>query len=167
MINEVGMDILVDNLDIKGGEELKMRTVQYMQQKAEQPPQPDPLQQAVEVEKEKNQGQMIIEAEKVKVKREENETKAAVQAAEMAIKEQEAHINYLKVLNDLEEKHRRLAIEENAHDSALSNEAIGLAIDVAAQHHDMYMREKEHEHEVNSSQQEMQIAQQQAKQPQG
>ena len=145
MINNVGMDIIVDNLDIKGVEELKMRTMQYMQQKSEQPPKPDPLELAVEVEQEKNRAQAMNEAEKIAVKREENESKDALNAAEMAIKEQEAHINFLKVLNELEEKHRRLALDENAADSAQSEMAIQHALDIATTHHDMHMREEEHD----------------------
>lgn len=159
-LNDEGMDIVLSNIDIHGGEELKERAVKWMADKKAQPPKPDPLEQAVEVEREKNRGQLMNDAEKIKLKREENDSKTAVQAAEMAIKEQEAHINYLKVLNELEEKHRRLAIDENAHDSAVSNEAISLAIDIASTNHDMNMREKEHAAEV-------QMQQQQAQQPQG
>lgn len=153
VINNVGLDILLDNIDIKGSEELKMRTSEFMQQKAQQPPKPDPLEMAVEVEREKNRGQLMNDAEKIKLKREEIEMKSAFQTADVAVKEQEAHINWLKVLNELEEKHRRLALEENAHDSAVSNEAIGLALDIASSNHDMHMREKEHEAEVAAQQQ--------------
>jgi Phage P22-like portal protein len=144
-INSDGLEILLENIDIKGIENLKERAAKFMQNMKEQPPQPDPLQQAVEVEREKNQGQLMNEAEKIKQKREEAQAKQAMQGAEMAIKEQEAHIMFLKVLNELEEKHRRLALEENAHDSQLSKDAIQLAVDITAQHHDMSMREKEHE----------------------
>jgi hypothetical protein len=153
-MNNEGLDIWLDNLDIKGVEELKERAQKYMEAKKQQPPKPDPIEQAVEVEREKNRGQLMNDAEKIKVKREENEAKEAANAAELAIKEQEAHIEMLKVMNDLEEKHRRLALEENAHDSALSNEAIQVAVDIAKQSHDMHMRERELE-----AQQEQQQAQ--------
>jgi hypothetical protein len=153
MINEIGMDIVVDNLDIQGGEELKQRTSNYMKQRAEQPPKPDVIEMAVQVEQEKNRGKLMNEAESIKQKREEVEGKLAIQSAEMAIREQEAHINYVKVLNELEDKNRRLAIDENAHDSAQSNEAINLALDIARSNHEMQMREKEHETEVVAQQQ--------------
>ncbi len=162
------LDVAADNLDIKGAETVKQRAITFMKAKKEQPPKPDPLEQAVEVEREKNRGQLMNEAEKIKLKREEIESKSASNAAEMAIKEQEAHIQYLKVLNELEEKHRRLAIDENAHDSALSDSAIKLALDVASSQHDMHMREKEHEAEVSIAQKEQeQAAQSQAGAPQG
>ena len=156
MINSVGMDIVVDNLDIQGAEELKQRTAQYMQQKANAPQKPDPIEMALQVEQEKNRGQLMNEAEKIRQKREEFEGKQAVQTAEMAIKEQDAHIQYLKVLNELEEKHRRLAMDENAEDTALSKDAISLALEIASSHHDMSMREKEHEANVVQQQQEAQ-----------
>ena len=156
IMNNIGVDILIDNLDIQGLEELKMRAQQFMEQQAQQPPKPDPLELAVQVEQEKNRGQLMNDAEKIKLKREENETKAAVNAAEMAINEQKAHIEYLKVLNELEEKHRRLAMDENAEDTALSKDAISLALEIASSHHDMSMREKEHEANVVQQQQEAQ-----------
>lgn len=164
MINSIGMDILSDNLDIKGSEELKQRTMQFMQQKAQQPQKPDPLELAVQVEQEKNRGQLMNEAQKLKLKGEEQDMKMAKDTADIAIREQEAHTNYLKVLNDLEEKHRRLALDENAHDTAQSQEAIQLAVDIARANHDMHMREKEHDLVA-----EQQQAQQQAQEvpPQG
>lgn len=160
LINDIGMDILVDNLDIKGVEELKERTMQYMQQKSEQPPKPDPLEQAVQIEAEKNQNQFIIESEKLELKKEESEAKQAKDAAEMAIKEQEAHIMFLKTINELEEKHRRLALDENLHDTERAQQAIDHAIEVATVNHDMHMREKEHE----LAQEQAQQAQEQPKQ---
>lgn len=163
VMNSVGVDIMVDNLDIKGAEQLKERVAQFMQQKAEQPPKPDPLEQAVEVEREKNRGQLMNDAEKIKLKREELDIKGANQTAEMAIKEQMTHIEYLKVLNELEEKHRNLAMAENAHDTALSQDAIKMALDIASSNHDMIMREKEHAAEVAAQQ----ATQQAEQQPQG
>lgn len=163
VMNSVGVDIMVDNLDIKGAEQLKQRVAQFMQQKAEQPPKPDPLEQAVEVEREKNRGQLMNDAEKIKLKREELDIKGANQTAEMAIKEQMTHIEYLKVLNELEEKHRNLAMAENAHDTALSQDAIKMALDIASSNHDMIMREKEHAAEVAAQQ----ATQQAEQQPQG
>jgi hypothetical protein len=155
MINTIAPDILIDNLDIKGVEELKQRTMEYMEQKAQQPQKPDPLELAVQVEQEKNRGQLMNDAEKIKLKREENESKDALESAKLAIDEQKAHIDFLKVLNDLEEKHRRLALDENAHDSAQSIEAIQHAIDIARTHHEMQMDEKQHalaEQEVQQAQ---------------
>lgn len=159
MINSIGMDIVVDNLDIQGAEELKQRTANYMQQRSEQPPKPDPIEQAIQVEQEKNRGKLMNEAESIKQKREEVEGKLAIQSAEMAIREQEAHINYVKVLNELEDKNRRLAIDEHAHDTAQSNEAINLALDIARSNHDMQLKEKEHEANV-AEQQSQQMPQQ-------
>jgi len=163
-MNSEGIDIILENIDIKGSEELKERAVKYMDAKKQQPPKPDPLEQAVEMEREKNQGQFMVESEKIKLKREENDAKAANQAAETAVKEQEAHINFFKVLNELEEKHRRLAIDENAHDTGLATDAIGMALEIAQSHHDMAMREKEHQ--AAQEQAQSQIAQEsQAPQP--
>jgi hypothetical protein len=152
MINDVGLDIVVDNLDIQRSEELKERTSQYMQQKANAPQKPDPIEMAIQVEQERNRGQLMNDAEKIKQKREEYEGKQAVQTAELAIKEQEAHINYVKVLNELEEKNRRLAMDENAHDTALSQDALNISLDIAKSNHEMSMREKEHELSVADQQ---------------
>lgn len=152
IMNNIGVDIMVDNLDITGIEELKERVQQYMQQQQEAPPQPDPLTLAVEVEREKNQGQLMNEAEKIKVKREENDMKMAKDMADLAIREQEAHTNNIKVLNEIDGDLRRLALDENASDTAQSNEAIQLAIDIAASQHDMHMREKEHEAQIAAQQ---------------
>lgn len=162
MINNIAPDILIDNLDIKGVEELKQRTMQYMQEKSQQPQKPDPLELALQVEQEKNRATAMNNAEKIGLKREENEAKEANDAAKLAIDEQKAHIDFLKVLNDLEEKHRRLALDENADDSAQSLQAIQNVVDIATSHHDMYMREKEHEAQVR--QQEIE-AQQSSKAP--
>lgn len=150
MINDVGLDIVIDNLDIKGAEELKQRTVEYMQQLSQQPQQPDPIQLALQVEQERNRGQLMNEAEKIKLKAEEQEMKMAKDTAELAIKEQEAHTNYVKVLNDIEDKNRRLALDENARDTANSHEALELAINIAKDIHEM--RVKEEDQRLNSEQ---------------
>ena len=159
MMNEVGIDIMVDNLDIQGAEELKMRTANYMKQKAEAPPQPDPIEQAIQVEQEKNRGMLMNDAEKIKQKREEYEGKQAIQVGELAIKEQQAHIDQLKVLNELDEKYRRLALDENAQDTSISHDALGIALEIAKTNHETSMREKEHElaAEQQSQQQQLEI----------
>lgn len=151
-INDECLDILVDNLDIDGNEELKLRAESYIERLKSTPPKPDPLQIAVQVEAEKNERQAANEAEKNKLKKQEIDAKTAIQVAELAIKEQEAHINQLKMLNELEEKNRRLALDENNQDTALSRDAIQLAVDVGQAHHDMHMRELEHAATVSQQQ---------------
>lgn len=142
-INNECLDVVMDNIDIRGSEILKERAVKFMEAKKNTPPPPDPLQQAVEMEREKNQSEAMIAHEKIQAQREDMEAKHALGVAELAIKEQEAHTDFMKVLSEIREKDRRLALDENAHDTALSNEAIELALDIATKTHDMEMRHKE------------------------
>lgn len=140
-MNSVGLDILVQNLDINGVEELKKRAADFIeaQQKAEQAAkeQPDPMQEIIQLEQAKIEGQQRLEAEKIMQRRDEAQAKQANEAARVAIDEQKAQIDFYKMIAELEEKARRQAMEESKNAEEQAREAITLAMDVQKTQFDM------------------------------
>lgn len=107
-MNQHGLQILLDNIDIRGIDDLKMKAEQFekelqaqAEQAKEQQAQTAQLQQTeqglmVEALQKQARGPTLEEAEMAKV-----QEKAKADAANIAIKEQEAHTKFLKTLADI------------------------------------------------------------------
>jgi hypothetical protein len=146
-MNSDGLEILLENIDIRGIDELKVRAAAFMKNMKEQPPKPDPMQEAVEVERERTQTEAQVEMTRIQQKREQAEQQHAVDTAELAIKEQEAEIDFMKAVAELEERRKQMATSENAESSKLAEEAIRLAMDISKHHHEREIDHKTLDHQ--------------------
>lgn len=146
-MNSEGMDILVDNLDIQGGETLKDRAAKFMdglrQAAQANANQPDPMEEYLQIEREKAEGQLQLEAAKIEQKRQETEGNLAIKAAQVANENERLNIDYIKVYSDLAEADRRLAAEEQRDATSLAKESIELAMDVARHNHELQQKNNE------------------------
>lgn len=140
-MNSDGLEILLDNIEIRGVEQLKLRASQFMQAKKQAQEasagKPDPLTEAIEIEKEKAKAEAIIEFERIKQKKEEADGNLAIKAGQLAIDEQKAHTEFMKMAHELKQKLRKeeADMEQSSIDTA--KDAIQLALEVARHHMEM------------------------------
>lgn len=146
-MNSEGLDIFIENIDIKGIEELKQRAAVFMKNMKEAQAQnagkPDPMEELVQAEKLKVEGGLRVEAEKINQKRQEAEFKQSNEMARIAIEEQKAETELMKVIAELDERYKQLALAEDDKAGKVAKEAIQLAMDVAKHHHEVNMAERE------------------------
>lgn len=140
-INTMGIDIIVDNLDIQGNETLKERVAKFMENmqaaQEQNANKPDPMTELLEIEKQKAQSQVQLEAAKLELKREEIDGNLAVKASQVANDQQHQLTEFYKVMTMMQEKERKLAAEEESRASEMARESIQLAIDVAKHNHEI------------------------------
>jgi hypothetical protein len=155
-INQFGLETIIDNLDIRGVEDLKAMSVQYMEgkrkQAEEQAKAGDP---AVNAAKMQAETIMKIEGDKTQAAMEKAEGEHAVAAAKVAIDKQNADTKFIEVMSKVESLARQQDIMAQRLDSENARTAVETALDIHKHHHDVRQAE---------SAQEMQ--QQQMNQPQ-
>lgn len=129
-ISQFGLEVVLDNLDIRGIEHLKALSVPYMKAKQEaaqaQSQKQDPAMAQIEVEK----GLVEVEAMKVEQRKEEAQGKMTVEAAKVALDKQKVDLLAMEVLNDIRTKNAKLQIEQERIDSENARAAIETAIDL-------------------------------------
>lgn len=167
-MNTEGLEVLLDNLDIKGIDRLKVMAGDFMKQQKEaqqqamkqQMQQPDPnqiLQQQMQLEAQKIQTQAQIEQAKLEQKAQEAEMKAQVELTKIstddAVKNKEIDVKFLEVMSKIQNSDLELALKQEKVDAENASTATKMAISVAAHHKDVYdmhkgheMADKEHEH---------------------
>lgn len=126
-INTMGLETILDNLDIRGIDQLKAMSVQFMnmeQEKAQQAMNKEDPQ--IEVER----GIVQVEAAKVMQREKESEQKLAIDAARVAIEKQKVDAQVLQVMNDIETKNAKVAIEQEKVDSENARTAVETAIEL-------------------------------------
>ena len=129
-INTDGLEILVDNLEIRGIENLKVKAEEFTQKLKQEEQQnhgqPDPMQQIMQLE---------AEAEKSRIEQKQTEAvmKHSIDVARLAIDEQKVEIDTIKAIADIQNKQQSAMLEEVKHDANVSKTAIDLALQ-ASQH---------------------------------
>ena len=141
-INTVGLEIILDNLDIRNIETLKVMGVQFMQQmqkqQAEQAGKPTPEQEAA-------QGLIAVEQAKVQQRAQESEGKLAVEAARVAIEKQKVDAQVMEIINEIETKNAKLALDQEKVDSENARTAVETALEITKHHHEVRTSENERE----------------------
>lgn len=147
-INNMGLETILDNLDIRGIEHLKAQSVIYMKQQqekaammAENPP-TDPSIEATKIQAETA---MEIEMAKLDLAADKMEGEQAVQAAKVAVEKQKNDITLAKIIAEIEQINRKLDMEEAKISSEDARTAVESAIEVARHHHEMNRSEPEGE----------------------
>lgn len=129
-INQMGLETIIDNLDIRGVETLKAQAVQYMEQLAQQQ-----QEAAQKPSPEMAQIQAIQEIEMAKI--EQQATKAegdlAIQAAKVANEKALTDIKFMQVMGQIENENAKLGVEQEKADSENARSAVELAIGLAKQ----------------------------------
>ena len=134
-INTEGLETLLDNMDIRGIEEMKTRAAQFMEmmkkQQEEAAQQPDPMQetmkQAIEIEAAK----VEAEQEKIELKHQEAEATLAVKSAQVAIEKQKVDAQVLQILSEIGNSNVKLNMEREKIDSENARSAVEAAMEHA------------------------------------
>jgi hypothetical protein len=133
-INAMGLETILDNLDIRGIEGMKAQAIEFqkmqaeqMQQQSQQPP-PEVVQ--MEALKE-------IEMAKVEQQALKAEGDHAVQTAKVAVEKQKVDIMFMKAMAEIEQGTAKLAIDQEKVDAENSRSAVETALDFAKHHHEI------------------------------
>jgi hypothetical protein len=129
-MNQDGLEILVDNLDIRGIENLKLKAEEYTakqkQAQEQNAGQPDVMQQMVRLEAETEQARTDQKANEAMMKH-------SIDIGRLAIDEQKADIEAMKAIADIEAKGKTHLLAEIKHDAQVAKDAIDLALQVGEQ----------------------------------
>lgn len=136
-INTNGLETIIDNMDIRGVDQLKEKALEFMQQQAqiqqEQAEKGDPMmliaQQQIETEKE-------IEMTRIAAQREKAEGELATATARVAIEKQKADIAYMQVMAQIRNENEKSQRESQRIASEDAKDAVEMALDIAKAHHE-------------------------------
>lgn len=122
-INTDGLETILDNMEIRNIDSLKVKAVEFTQKLKEQ--QEAASQQPNEVEMQM-QTLAQIEMAKVEQRSAEAEGKLAISAAELALDKEKLEIEYMKLLSEIEEGEQKMMIERERAASEDARSAIEL-----------------------------------------
>lgn len=127
-INTMGLETILDNMDIRGIEGLKAQAVEFMKQLQQtqeaQAQQGDPVEAQTEAIRE-------IELAKIAEQRERHQGDLAIQAAKVANEKQLTDIKFMQVMNQVEQQNQKMAIEQERIDAENARSAVETAIELA------------------------------------
>lgn len=141
-INTMGLETLLDNMDIRGIEGMKAQAVIFMKQlqekQAQQSQQGDPMLQA-----QQEQTEAIREIEMAKVEQQAMKTEGdmAIQAAKVANEKQLTDIKFMQVMSQIEQQSAKLEIEQEKVDAENARSAVETAISFAKEMHENRIEE--------------------------
>ena len=143
-INTEGLETLMDNLDIRGIDELKVRAGKFMQamkqQQEAQSQQPDPQQEMLKMA-------MEVEQAKVEQQRERAEGELAVSSAKVAIEQQKTEAQVMQIMNEIELSQGKLQLEGEKVASKAAQDAVEFALRLNQEHIDAKREEREEKSE--------------------
>lgn len=127
-INADGLETILDNMEIRNIDSLKVKAVEFMEQLRQQ-------QQAMAEQPNETELQMQtlsqIEMAKVQQRSAEAEGKLAISAAELALDKDRLEMEYMKLLSEIEEGDQKMMIERERAASEDARSAIELLMDMA------------------------------------
>jgi hypothetical protein len=131
-INTSGLETILDNMDIRGIEGLKVKALEFQEmlkkQQEEQAQQPDPMQ-------EMTKAAMDVEMAKIEQKSEEAEANLAVQSAKVALEKEKINAQVAAIMNDIEVKNAKILLDQDKVDSENARTAIESAMDISERIH--------------------------------
>ncbi len=139
-INSMGLETILDNLDIRGIEHLKAQAGVYMKQLEEQKkmaaenPQQDPVIEATKIQTE---GKIQTEMARIEQQKLKDEGDHAVQVAKVAVAKQDSDIKFATLMAQQDINSRKLDIEEEKVASEDARTAVEAAMEITKHHHDM------------------------------
>ena len=133
-VNKTGLNTLLDNIDIRGVEALKLQAAEFMQEmeqaQAQAAQQGDPMQKLVELEAQVEQAKVAQREQEAQLKAQmaqmELENKAMIEQAQLALEQQKIDLEKIKVLAEVEDKQFKVALEQEKLDA----ENVRSAIDI-------------------------------------
>ena len=119
-INESGLDIILDNVEIHGIESLRERAMTWMeqleQQKAQMANQPNPDEQAVQVMAQQVQSEHELGMQKIQLQAMTEQTKAQIKQEELLVDREKLQVEVAKVILGHQAELAKLGIEDSKAD---------------------------------------------------
>jgi IMP cyclohydrolase len=138
-MNTEGLEVLLDNLEIRGVDQLKVMVAQFMQKQQQM--------QQMAMQQAQNNPQMInaqTQQQKVQLEAQQNETKNHLDMAAIAIDKQKADNDRMKIMLEANEQEQQRIVQRERMDV----ERAGQAIDVAMKVTDLSHRHAKETHEL-------------------
>jgi hypothetical protein len=140
-MNQDGLDMLLDNLDIKGIDQLKERAEGFMQkmkmqEQMQQQMQQQQMQQAQQAQQ-NNPLMMRAQNERMKIAQsaQQMQVQSQLKAAEIAVDQQNAENDRLKTLAEMQDSKRSALVEMDKHQTEKTKAAVDMAIKAADMSH--------------------------------
>jgi len=128
-INTMGLETILDNMDIRGIEGLKAQAVQFMkqleEQKAQQAQQGNPEETAM---REQTEAIKEIEMAKIQQQQQKQEGELAIQAAKVANEKTLTDVKFMQIMAQINQNQTKLGIEQEKVDSENARTAIEQAM---------------------------------------
>ncbi len=152
-MDENGLEVLLDNIDIRGIEKLRASSDEWMKQQKEKAAQAAEAQKNAITPEKLMEEQVNVEKMKVQVQAETSERKAQVEMAKVAstsaVQNKEADIKFLEVMSEIQGADLDRALEQEHLDSQNARAAIELATSVSKHLNEVEMEKLKHEKESN------------------
>jgi hypothetical protein len=149
-INTKGLKIILDNLEIKGSEQLKELADEFMQEVAEQK-----QQAAKQAEQAQQNNPMMIKAQnermKLQLEDKQNQVENQLKAASLAVEKQQADTEMGRVLSEMHNSQSNIEIAKTKAHAEETRSAVDLAIKHADMKHSHSMSKAELEHKIKES----------------
>lgn len=144
-INTQGLEVLLDNMDIRGIDGLKLQAAKYMQELQRQ--QQEQMQMQQQQAQQPSEIEMVsqIEMAKIQQRQQQAEGELTIKAAEVAIDKEKADLEYMKLMVEIEQSNQKAAMEERKADAEEARSAVDLALDVAKMTHEKNRQENEYD----------------------
>jgi len=140
-MNQEGLEVLLDNLDIKGIDNIKSMAAEWMKNQKQMQEQEAQKAQNEMGPEQMAQMQMQIEQAKIQQKAEEAKMKAEVDltkiSADDAVKNKEIDVKFLEVMSKVSNAEMELALQQEKVSAENASTAVKMAVSVAAHQHEV------------------------------
>jgi len=141
-MNQEGLSILLDNLDIKGIDQLKVMADDFMKQMKAQQAQAQKMQMMQMQQAQQNNPLMLrVQNEKAKIAldAQQMQVDAQLKASQMAVDQQANETARIKVLAEIQDSQRAQMVQMDKHETEKSRMAVDMALKVADMKHNHIM----------------------------
>lgn len=149
-MNQKGLEVLLDNIDIRGIDGLKQSAQQFMeemeqQQKQAQQQQMEQLQNQLSPQQ---MAQMQFELEKMKIEQDKHKTDTEAEvdltkiATENAIKTKKTDIDFLEVMSKIQNQGSEMALKQEKIDAEQARTAVDMALEVSRHHQEINSKQE-------------------------
>lgn len=137
-INTEGLETIIDNMDIRGVDQLKEKSISFMQKQqqiqAEQAQQGDPM---TDVAREQVQAEFEASIAQTQMQREKAQGELAINTAKVAIEKQKADTSFMQAIAKIEAEKSKSVRDAQRFASEDAKDAVEIALDVAKQQFEM------------------------------
>jgi hypothetical protein len=137
-MEQKGLEVLLENIDIKGIDKLRYMAQEWMKEEAEQAAQAKAKAQQAMTPEQIAQATLQIQAKQVENEKEDNALKAQIEMAKVtsgeAVKNKEADIKFLEVMSKVQGADLDRALQQEKVDAEMSRESVDMAISLSKHH---------------------------------